>query len=152
MKPNAFFDEMYHIGREWSLKHREHEKLKEEIIATKGWDSEELEAWYAEEEQMKFPFSNGANKAYRAWKYSQGDEVVMEDFTWERERHDFIDALRKAGMKTFVTTNQSTGLMEDIHGFIAEGCTMLGTCIITKKKDRWGEETEEQIQGIRFAL
>ena len=152
MKQNAFFDEMYRIGHEWSEKHAAHQKLKEEIIATKGWDSEELEAWYAEEEQMKFPFSNGANKAYRAWKYSPGDEVIMEDFTWERERHDFINALRKAGMKTFVTTNQSTGLMEDIHGFIAEGCTMLGACIITKKDDRWGEESEEQIQGIRFAL
>ena len=152
MKQNAFFDEMYRIGHDWSEKHAAHEKLKEEIIATKGWDSEELQAWYAEEEQMKFPFSSGANKAYRAWKYSQGDEVVMEDFTWERERHDFIDTLRKAGMKTFVTTNQSTGLMEDIHGFIAEGCTMQGLCTITKKSRCFGEETEETILGIRFTL
>ena len=30
MKSNAFFDEMYSIGREWTLKHREHEKRKEE--------------------------------------------------------------------------------------------------------------------------
>ena len=91
MKNNTYFDEMYRIGHEWSEKHDAHEKLKEEIIKTRGWDSPELEAWYAEEEKMKFPFSNGANKACRAWRYSQGDEVIMEDFCWDAERHDFID-------------------------------------------------------------
>ena len=70
MENNTYFDEMYRIGHEWSLAHRVHEALKEQIIREKGWDSEELKAWYAEEE--KFPFSNGANKAYRAWRYSQG--------------------------------------------------------------------------------
>ena len=152
MRGNAFFDEMYRIGCEWNKAHKAHEELKEQIIATKGWDSDELKAWYAEEEQMKFPFSSGANKAFRAWKYSTGDEVVMEDFTWSSERHDFIDALRKAGMKTFVTVNRSTGLMEDLHGFVAEGCTLLGFCTITKTDDRWGEQTEETLLGIRFSL
>ena len=152
MKSNAFFDEMYRIGCEWNKAHKAHEVLKEQIIATKGWDSPELEAWYVEEEQMKFPFTSGANKAFRAWKYSTGDEVVMEDFTWATERHDFIDALRKAGMKTFVTVNCSTGLMEDIHGFIAEGCKMDGPCKITRMADRWGGEEEETLLGIRFIL
>ena len=150
MKNNAFFDEMYRIGHEWSLANRAHEQLKEQIIREKGWDSEELKAWYAEEE--KFPFSNGANKAYRAWRYSQGDEVVMEDFCWTAERHDFIDTLRKAGLQSFVTVNNSTGLMEDIHGYIAEGCTLEGPCTIVKKDNRFGEETEETIQGLRFSL
>ena len=152
MKNNTYFDEMYRIGHEWSEKHVAHEKLKEEIIKTRGWDSPELKAWYAEEEKMKFPFSNGANKAYRAWRYSQDDEVIMEDFCWDAERHDFIDTLRKAGMKTFVTVNQSTGLMEDIHGYIAEGCALEGPCTIIKKDNRFGEEAEETIQGLRFSL
>ena len=76
----------------------------------------------------------------------------MDDFTWDRERHDFIDTLRKAAIQTLVVTNQSTGLMEDLHGYAAEGCEMLGLCTITKKSDRWGEETEEQVMGIRFRL
>ena len=122
------------------------------IIKTRGWDSPELEVWYAEEEKMKFPFSNGANKAYRAWRYSQGDEVVMEDFCWTAERHDFIDTLRKAGLQSFVTVNNSTGLMEDIHGYIAEGCTLEGPCTIVKKDNRFGEEIQETIQGLRFRL
>ena len=152
MKNNTYFDEMYRIGHEWSKKHDAHEKLKEEIIATKGWDSEELKAWYEEEKKMKFPFSSGANKAYRAWRYSQGDEVVMEDFCWTAERHDFIDTLRKAGLQSFVTVNNSTGLMEDIHGYIAEGCTLEGPCTIVKKDNRFGEEIQETIQGLRFRL
>jgi hypothetical protein len=49
MKNNAYFDEMYRIGHEWSLAHRAHEELKEQIIKEKGWDSDELKAWYEEE-------------------------------------------------------------------------------------------------------
>jgi len=152
MKNNAFFEEFERIGREWNQKHIAHVKLKEEIIKTRGWDSPELKAWYAEEEEMVSSIPQGANKAYRAWKYSTGDEVVMEDFCWTAERHDFIDTLRKAGLQSFVTVNNSTGLMEDIHGYIAEGCTLEGPCTIVKKDNRFGEETEETIQGLRFRL
>jgi hypothetical protein len=42
--------------------------------------------------------------------------------------------------------------MTNLHGFAAEGCEMLGLCTITKKDNRWGEETEEQIPGIRFKV
>ena len=51
-----------------------------------------------------------------------------------------------------MVTNQSTGLMEDIHGYIAEGCQMEGPCTIIKKDNKFGEETEETIQGLRFTL
>ena len=152
MKSNAFFNEMYRIGREWSLKHREHEKRKEEIIATKGWDCPEMDNWYEEEERMRFPFTAGANKAYRAWKYSEGDEVEMTDFCWQAEYADFIDTLRKAGIQSFVVSTQSTGLMEDIHGYTAQGCTLEGPCTITKKDTKFGEETEETVLGLRFRL
>jgi hypothetical protein len=42
--------------------------------------------------------------------------------------------------------------MEDLHGFAAEGCTMEGLCTIIKREYRFGEETEETIQGLRFSL
>lgn len=152
-KENAYFAELDRIARDFEQRHEAHKKLKQQIIDTRGWDSEELKAWYAEEENnFQYPISQGACKAYRAWRYSETDEVIMDDFTWDRERHDFIDSLRKAGIETLVVTNQSTGLMEDLHGYAAEGCTMLGLCTITKKSRRFGEETEEQIMGIRFKL
>ena len=152
-KENTYFAELEAIAHDFETRHEAHKKLKQEIIDTKGWDSEELKAWYAEEENdFQYPISAGACKAFRAWRYSETDEVIMDDFTWDRERHDFIDTLRKAGIHTLVVTNQSTGLMEDLHGYAAEGCEMLGLCTITKKSDRWGEETEEQIIGIRFHL
>lgn len=153
MKNNAYFEELNRIARDFEIKHKAHKALKQEIIYTKGWDCDELKAWYAEEERdYQYPISSGACKAFRAYENSNGDEVVFEDSCWEREFHDFINTLRKAGIKTFVITNQSTGLMEDLHGFAAEGCTMEGLCTITKKSRRWGEETEEQIPGIRFRL
>ena len=152
-KENTYFAELDRIARDFEARHDAHKKLKQEIIDTKGWDSEELKAWYAEEEKdFQYPISAGACKAFRAWRYSDTDEVIMDDSCWDRERHDFIDTLRKAGLKTMVVTIQRTGLMEDLHGYAAEGFTMLGLCTITKKDNRWGEETEEQIMGIRFSL
>ena len=77
----------------------------------------------------------------------------MDDYTWEgTETHDFIDTLRKAGITSLVTTNQSTGLMRNLHDFAAEGCEMLGLCTITRKDNRWGGDTEEKVMGIRFRL
>ena len=152
-KENTYFAELEAIARDYETRHEAHKKLKQQIIDTKGWDSEELKAWYAEEENdFQYPISAGACKAFRAWRYSDTDEVIMDDHCWDKERHDFIDTLRKAGITSLVVTNQSTGLMEDLHGYAAEGCTMLGLCTITKKENRWGEETEEQIMGIRFSL
>ena len=152
-KENTYFAELEAIARDYETRHDAHKKLKQQIIDTKGWDSEELKAWYAEEENdFQYPISAGACKAFRAWRYSDTDEVIMDDHCWDKERHDFIDTLRKAGITSLVVTNQSTGLMEDLHGYAAEGCTMLGLCTITKKENRWGEETEEQIMGIRFSL
>ena len=115
---NAVFEEMYRIGHDWEKAREERRQRKQEIIDTKGWDSEELKAWYAEDEAAKFPFSQGANKAYRAWASSvcrREDEVEMDDFLWDREVSDFVDTLRRAGFATFVYTNQSTAVMENLH-------------------------------------
>ena len=45
MKNNAYFDEMYRIGCEWSKRNEAYKARKEEIIEKYGWDSDELKAW-----------------------------------------------------------------------------------------------------------
>ena len=90
MKNNTYFEELERIGSEWTKMHEAHKELKQQIIEEKGWDSEELKAWYAEEEQMQFLYSQGACKAYRAWKYSTTDEILFDDFVWEKDAHDFM--------------------------------------------------------------
>ena len=154
-RENAVFAEMYRLGREWEQVKKERQTRKQEIIDTKGWDSEELKAWYEEDEKAVYPFSQGANKAYRAWASSIGrqeDEVEMDDFLWEQEVPDFISTLRKAGFMTFVYTNQSTAVMENLHQFAAEGCRMDGLFTVTRREDRWGDEEPTQVMGIRIRL
>ena len=63
-----------------------------------------------------------------------------------------IEALRSAGIETFVYTNQSTAVMENLHAFAAEGCTMEGLCTITRQETRWGDEEPVEVMGIRFSL
>ena len=154
-KENAVFMEMYRMGHEWEKAREARRARKQEIIDTLGWDSEELKAWYAEDEAAKFPISQGANKAYRAWASSVGrqeDEIEMDDFLWEREVADFVDTLRKAGFTTFVYTNQSTAVMENLHQFVAEGCKLEGFCTITRRESRWGDEEPVEVMGVRFSL
>ena len=152
---NAVFTEMKRIGHEWEAARVQRQTRKQEIIDTLGWDSEELKAWYAEDEAAKFPFPQGASKAYRAWATSisrKEDEIEMDDFLWDREVADFIDTLRRAGFRTFVYTNQSTAVMENLHQFAAQGCRMDGLCTIMRHESRWGDEEPTEVMGIRFNL
>ena len=122
MKANEFFNEMRRTERAW-------------------------------DKTSDFPYTSGAMKALYAWAFSidNGEnELEMNEFTWSRENHDFIETLRKAGIKTFVVTNSGTSLLENLHAYAAEGCTMTGLCTITRH-DRWSDETTE-VQGIRFKV
>ena len=152
---NTYFAELESIGREFEERRAAHEAKKQETIDTYGWDSEEVKAWYAEKEAMKFPIPEGESKAYRAYRMTQihnSSEFEMEDFLWDREVADFSGALRKAGIKTFAYTNQSTAVMENIHAFAAEGCRLEGLCKVTRRDQRWGDEEETEYPGIRFSL
>ena len=154
-KNNAYFEELKRIGHEWEAARIERKARKQQIIDNLGWDSDELKAWYEEDAAAKFPFEQGVSKAYRAWATSisrKEDELEMDDFLWEREVTDFVETLRKAGIKTFVYTNQSTAVMENLHQFAAAGCTMEGLCTITRQENRWGDEEPTKVMGIRFSL
>ena len=112
---NTYFENLKRIGHEYEAARVERQARKQQIIDTLGWDSEELKAWYAEDQAAKFPFEQGACKAYRAWANSisrKEAELEMDDFLWEKEVRDFVEALRSAGLETFVYTNQSTAVME----------------------------------------
>ena len=76
----------------------------------------------------------------------------MDDFLWDKEVGDFIEALRSAGIETFVYTNQSTAVMENLHSFAAQGCTLEGLCTITRQESRWGDEEPTEVMGIRFSV
>ena len=139
-RENAFFEEMKRVGHAWDDERRAKLEQRREIEKTYGYCSEEYSNWLAENKDIPFPFTDGANKAYRAWAFS--------DLLWDREVADFVDTLRKAGITEFVYTGKSTALMENIHQLAAEGCTMTGL-YRRIKKEFWGET---EIQGIRFSV
>ena len=154
-RENTYFEELKRIGHEYEEARVERQSRKQPIIDTYGWDSEELKAWYAEDKAAIFPIPQGACKAYRAWQSSirrQEDEVEMDDFLWEKEVQDFIEALKAAGITSFVYTNQSTAVMENLHAFAKAGCTLQGLCTITRRENRWGDEEPYEVQGIRFTI
>ena len=154
-RDNAYFENLKRLGHEYEAAIAERQARKQQIIDTLGWDSPELKAWYEEDAAAKFPFEQGACKAYRAWASSisrKEDELEMDDFLWDKEVADFISSLRSAGSSTFVYTNQSTAVMENLHAFAAQGCTMSGLCAIIRPESHWGDEEPYEVQGIRFSL
>ena len=122
---NAYFENLRQIAEKWEQEKAERKDRKAQILEAYGWDSEELKAWYEEDQAATYPIPQGACKAYRAWKSSisrQEDEVEVDDFLWEKEVGEFVDTLRQAEIATFVYTNQSTAVMENLHQFAAAGC------------------------------
>lgn len=98
--------------------------------------------------------SNGEWKAFRAWqntvrKNHYATALEMHDFLWENEVAGFILALRTAGLKKFYYTNQSTAVMENLHGFTAAGCK-IGKMITIEEEVFRGKTTE--ILGIEIIL
>ena len=74
----------------------------------------------------------------------------MADFLFDTEVEDFIHTLDAAGITAMVYTNTSTAVMENIHAFDALGWKLTGLCKITRRENRWGEDEEYEVQGIRF--
>ena len=83
---------------------------------------------------------------------SARSSTPISDFLWDKEVADFIGTLREAGIGTFVYTNQSTAVMENLHAFAAQGCTLEGLCTITRQESRWGDEEPTEVMGIRFRI
>ena len=152
MIPNIYFENLSRLGKEHAEQCKAHEARKDSIIEAHGWDSPEMDAWYTEKKRLEEPnpLSGGIGKAFRAWLYSESNELEMSDYLWEKEVTDFVDTLRKAGFQSFVYTNSSTAVMENIHQLVAAGCTLEGPCTLTKKTERWGTEEEETVPGLRF--
>ncbi len=154
MKENTYFEQLRKAGEAWDKAKQERKERKERIIEEFGWDSEEYKAWKEENEKIKFPFPSGEVKACRAYRMSsenKQDELEMSDFLWEHEVSDFVKALRKAGIESFVYTNESTACMENLHAFATEGCTLLGLATISRES-RWEDEEATKVKGIRFTL
>lgn len=144
---NKVFAEMAARLEKYEAECKEYEAIKEEKKASLSRD--EFFDWLSANSKPEYPLSGGESKAFRLWFWSETEELHYDDFVWEREAHDFIDALRRAGVKTFVVTNQSTALMENMHWFVSEGCTLMGLCEV-EEKDHW--DGIESKMGIRFAL
>lgn len=123
-----------------------YEQLKEAKRAELGkgyWD------WAKENDKPACPISDGTYKAFQLWYWGETEELQMDEFVWEREAHDFIETLREAGIETFVFTNQSTALMENMHWFVNEGCTLVGLCEV-ESACRWDHGKKKM--GVRFEL
>lgn len=149
-----YFEEMTATCAAWERAKKERKERKKEIADTYGWDSAEMDAWCAEDKAAgTYPYTGGEMKAYwvfRNRRENDDNEFEMCDSCWDTEFHDFVETLRKLGIKQFTVTNNSTGLMNDLYGYTAEGCTMVGLHQITKKSLRWGEEEYETVNGILF--
>ena len=150
---NPYFKNMERVSRDYDSARAKRQAEREEIIRTKGWDSEELNAWRAREETFTFPFTMGNMKAYWAWSnsiYNLSSELEFSDLLFENDTEDFSNTLKAAGCRTIVFTGQSTALMENMHNMVKLGWTLAGLCTITRTENTYGDFEPKTIIGVRF--
>ena len=158
VKDNPLFNEMA-TYMQWSCsRQRALSEEKEKVIKQFGFDSEEYKAIREKLDAMKAdPYGAGAWKAWRAVYNNENeqnpDDLCIKDFCWDEELKLFVETLRKFGVTTFVTIDDSTALMRMIHGLIGLGCEMVGIETVDKKK-LWNDEKDpyEHQLGLRFNL
>ena len=159
VESNPLFKEMeayceWHESREKALKSE-----SEEVVGKYGWESEEYKAIQEKRKALKAdPYGAGAWKAWRCVKWNENvknpDELCVRDFCWEGELADFVETLRRFGLREFVTIDQSTALMRTIHGLQDCGCEFTGTAIVDKKSLFHSVEDDpyDHQMGLRFSL
>lgn len=131
---------------------RECKRYEEEKEAKRAeLDRDEFWAWYEKHDKPEYPLTRGQAKAWHLWYWNEREELNFDDFVWEKEAKDFIDTLRAAGVKTFTMTNDSTALMENMHWFQENGCTLMGLCEVDPM-DEWERKHNGMKKGVRFAL
>ena len=152
-KTTAYFHHMYETASAFGKAKAEREKKKDALIAADDWDA--VSAWWEREKHITEPYTSGQYKAYWAFRNSseiETGDLEINDSLWEREVKDFSDTLKAAGVTTFVLTNQSTGLMEDIHNLEAQGWKLMGTCKLPVKEFRFGSDRIVEHLGLRFEI
>lgn len=97
--------------------------------------------------------SEGMYKALWAFRNSiarSTDELEVRDLIWGEEIKDFVTTIRTAGIQTFVVTTHSSGLMEMLHKFAENGCTLEGLATIRRAETEYSDA--EQVNGLRFKV
>lgn len=155
------------MGNEYlkSLREKEHayharkKELNEKLCSLYeeyGQNSKEFEACKKEIDMLgECPVSKGARAACRAEELSEQrecSEFEVENFIEPENVHDFVETMRKAGIESFVYTNESKWTLGNVCAFVKEGCRIDGTCTLTQH-NRYGrplgKETLE-MDGIRI--
>ena len=149
MKTNDYMNE---LGKKLNAYEREHKAWEESKEAARAKGYEALMEWYDNAPQKpEYPLTGGQSKAYSLWYWNEREELNFDDFVWKGEAKDFIDTLRAAGVKTFTMTDKSTALMENMHWFQQNGCTLMGLCEV-EPTDPWEKKHIGPKKGVRFAL
>lgn len=149
MKANEYMNQLTKKLNDYE---RERERFEEEMKAKrKELDNDEFWDWHKDHDKPAYPLTGGQSKAWGMWYWNEREEMNFVDFVWESEAKDFIDTLRKAGVKTFTMTNTSTALMENMHWFQENGCTLIGLCEVDPM-DEWELKHNGMRKGVRFAL
>ena len=151
MKNNTYFKAMRQTDIEYGKARKVREEEKKAILERSDWDA--LDAWHEREAGFKYPFTAGQEKAYCAWENcirNESSTFEVQDLPWDKDIHDFVEALRAAGIAEFAVTDQSTALMRCLHLLADEGCTMQGLCKDSRSEARWGGEGTSEYPGILF--
>lgn len=152
-KNNPYFMELAEISRKWEADKKKRLDEKHAIMDQVGWETSELHAWYEREETFKYPIPTGASKAWRAWRNTireEREELLLETHLCDGEAAQFVEALRKAEIQSFIYADESTAVMRNIHELVAAGCTLDSLQVIVKEGDEF--TNTEEIPAIRFTI
>ena len=138
MEKIAYFEDMNAIANKYWNSRNEFEATKDKIYEDYGYDSDEMKQYYAKAKEIESnnPYTPGEYKALRMYNESinyEYDELMLNyEYDklilncsivgfWDSEIEDFINCLKTAGVKSFVYIDNSTALMDNIHGFSENG-------------------------------
>lgn len=88
---------------------------------------------YTDKEALRAVASRGERMAYIAWKHSYQSnyaKFVLEDFLWDEDIPDFLNALKRAHVREFVYANDSTAALDNMHAIAMSPDWKIGDAVL----------------------
>ena len=87
---------------------------------------EKLDKIIEEEAFKDCGISSAVIRAYIESLDRNWDDINFEMIIWSEKIPEIVQSLKELGIESFTLSDQSTGLMSELHEFIKAGCKLVG--------------------------
>lgn len=86
--------------------------------------------------------------AYQNSKKAETEFINFDDIIWANDVEAIVKTLKENGIKEFIISSNSTGMIRSIMTLEAQGCRLIGTTMVNRKNAHFDDKKIPAIKMI----